>query len=106
MKRKMSERQMWLHIAKCINAASREGVCGFRVEGYFARGLCGAIEQLSLKRKISNAVHDSAKSKITPQLLGNEYWPYAWADGDLRSRERFCRKQAKLLEKKKKPTSR
>lgn len=102
MKRKLSERRAWLYLADVIAKNRKDKLRHIKIQDsvYTSNGLCLAIVIMCFEHEvITERVRDSMHSRIPPVNAKNVNWPFVWRVGDLASREQFCRKQAKLLER-------
>lgn len=103
--RLLTERQAWLRLARAWDrpVASEYGTMQAKVCKSRCVGLCSSIGELECSGKISTDVELRMDERI--QAMPERFGPYCWPlDGrGARSRAAFCRRQARLLAKRKAP---
>jgi hypothetical protein len=108
MAKKMGQREAWEYLAKAWKKAVKTNSAATVGDHTFCWGLCESIEQLNRQELIKEGVADKMEGKIDKTQRETEKWGYLWpyARNDIegegaRAHAKFCRQQAKALERKK-----
>jgi len=105
-KKKMTQREAWLFIAKQLKVVEPENIGGLWIEllGDLTSGLCGCVRILNCRELISDSVAEMMLKKIDhPRVKWVDgYWRWPRDAAGMNKRIAFCRRQAAPPARKKK----